>query len=98
MADFIDARADRRLDILAALRAGISLPFTPGRNHRRPHAAFKAAIILIKFVSPKHCFVLRSERLIPKSVPSNAITISPPDPDVTDIAAQFTANYGECCS
>jgi hypothetical protein len=53
---------------------------------------------LIKFFSRERCFVLRSERLIPKSVPSNAPTISPPDRNVTDIAAQFTANYGECCS
>src|ERR1700692_4673505 len=35
IADFEQAGADRGFDVFAAAGAGISLPFTPGRNHHR---------------------------------------------------------------
>src|SRR3954452_25114946 len=47
-ADFVDAGADRGFDVLAAAGARISLPFTPGRNHRHSPATFALATIFIK--------------------------------------------------
>src|SRR6266404_4309082 len=51
IADFVKARADRGFDVLAAPRAGISLPFTPGRDHHRSLGTSKVTTICIKSFS-----------------------------------------------
>src|SRR3954465_3417047 len=51
---FVDAGADRGFDVLAAAGARISLPFTPGRNHRHSPATFALATIFIKSSWPQH--------------------------------------------
>ena len=69
VADFIEAGGDRRLDVLTASGAGISLPFTPGRNHRVILATLEATTIFIKSFSPRAAFLLDSEYLtVKKSV------------------------------
>src|SRR6266851_5574726 len=52
IADFIDARGNRRLDILATPGPWIPFPFTPGRYHYCPFTASNAGINLMKIWSP----------------------------------------------
>src|SRR6476619_5346920 len=61
IAHFIEAGADRRLDILAAPGSGVALPFTPGRDHCRVLAIEKSPIICINPFSSKAPFALKSE-------------------------------------
>jgi hypothetical protein len=66
IADFIDARGNRRLDILATPGPRIPFPFTPCRDHYCPFAALKAAINLMKFAVRQRPFLLQSERFTTK--------------------------------
>jgi hypothetical protein len=46
MANFINARTDRRLDVFAALRVGKSLPIAPSLNHEKSSNLLKKPIQL----------------------------------------------------
>src|SRR5258708_9827490 len=48
--NFVNARRNRRFNILAARRAGIPFPFTPGRDHDYPLAARGPQIALTKIL------------------------------------------------
>src|SRR6202035_4827442 len=72
IADFENARRDRGFDVFAAPGPGIPFPFTPGRDHRRPLAASRAAT-LSSNLPIESTFVLRSERLIANKVPVNPV-------------------------
>src|SRR5882672_12881740 len=98
MADFIDARGNRRLDILATPGPWIPFPFTPCRNHYRPFAASNAAINLVKSAVRQRPFLLQSERFTTKLVSKTRHRIE----HIADVrsvivnARQFTAKSGKC--
>src|ERR1700737_5026571 len=98
--DFVQAGADRGFDVLAAANAGISLPFTPGRNHHRFLATSKVTTICIKSFTRLAPFALQSECLTPKigSANSNAINLSWMPGSVTDIATHPPQIVAGCCS
>jgi hypothetical protein len=79
-ADFIDAGADRGFDVLTTSGTGVSLPLTPGRNHRAL-ATSKITTIFVKNIQPKGIFALQSEYLTArnhwlKSIPSHVIVVT----------------------
>jgi hypothetical protein len=64
----------------------IAAPYRTGRYH------------FLQIIQSEAPFMLRSERLVPISVPLNIRTILPIRCTITDDGIQFTANYVRCCS